>query len=184
MWGMAKEMEKMPIPEGLDVIQSGDEIVIRRRWRTLVVLPIFFFLIFWFGFLGFWYYHALTAKHPNPMMLFFPLIHVAVGVGMAYFAVASLINRTDVIISGSRIRCITGPLPWLGNMDLPAADIHGLTVRERQGNKGSIRYVVMYVDAANREHSMLLPTPRREQADFIAASIRQILGLEEAVSAE
>jgi len=171
-------MEKMPIPEGLDVLRSGDAVVIRRSWRTWAVLPIFLFLIFWFGFLGFWYYHAFTSRHPPLAMLLFPLLHVAVGVGLAYFAISSLVNQTDVIVSTSRVRCVTGPLPWWGNQDLPAADIQGVNVRERRGNKGSVSYALMYVDAANREHS-LLSTPRLEQADFIAASIRDILGLNE-----
>jgi hypothetical protein len=173
-------MEKMPIPEGLDVSQSGDAVVIRRSWRNFLVLPVFIFLIPWFGFLGFWYYHAFTMKHTPVAMLLFPLIHVGAGVGLAYFAISSLINKTDVIISSSRVRCLSGPLPWWGNRDLPAGDIHGTSVRERRGNRGSVSYAVMYVDAENREHTLLIPTPRREQADFIATSIREILGLGEA----
>ena len=168
----------MPIPEGLDVSQTGDAVVIRRSWRTWVVLPLFFFLIFWFGFLVFWYYHAFTSRNAPLIMFLFPLLHVGAGVALAYFAISSLVNQTDVIISTSRVRCVTGPLPWWGNRDLAAGDIHGVNVRERTGNRGSIRYVVMYVDPANKEHTMLPPTTRREQADFIAASIRTILGLE------
>jgi hypothetical protein len=170
-------MEKMPIPEGLDVSQAGDAVVISRSWRNLGAIPLFFFLVFWFGFLGVWYYIAFTTHAPL-MMFLFPLVHLAVGVGLAYFAVSSLVNQTDVIISTSRVKCITRPLPWRGNQDLPAGDIRGVTVRERWGNRGSVRYALMYVDTANKEHTLLASMARREQADFIAASIQEILGLQ------
>jgi hypothetical protein len=168
----------MPIPEGLDVLQSGDSVVIRRSWRTWAVLVMIPFLIFWFGFLGFWYYHAFTDPKAPLMMFLFPLLHLAAGVALAYFMVCSLVNYTDVMISGSRVRCVIGPLPWWGSRDLPSEDIRGVTVRERWGNKGSVSYTVMVVDASNRERTLLSATPRREQADFIAASIREILGLD------
>ena len=167
----------MSIPEGLDVLQQGDAVIIRRSWRTLAALPIFIFLIPWFGFLGFWYYHAFTMKHAPLVMFLFPLIHLAAGLGLAYFAAASLINSTNITISTSSVKCETGPLPWRGNRSLPAEVIRGLVVRERSGNKGSVRYAIMYIDAANKEHSLLLPLSRRKQADFIAASIRELLGL-------
>ncbi len=167
----------MSIPEGLDVSSRGDAVVIRRSWRTLVVLPIFFFLVFWFGFLGFWYYHAFTTRNTPLIMILFPLGHVAVGFALGYFAVASLVNKTDVIVSTSRVKCVTGPLRWWGDRDVAAGDIRGLRVRERRGSKGSVSYSLMYVDGANKERTLLLPTPRQEQAEFIAASIREILGL-------
>ena len=174
----------MPIPEGLDVLQSGDDVVISRSWRTWIVLAMFPFLIFWFGFLGFWYYHAFT--HPNtPITMFlFPLLHLGAGVAFGYFAVCSLVNRTDVIISGSRVRCAIGPLPWWGSRDVPSEDIHGVNVRERWGNRGSVNYrnsvtySVMYVDSENRERTLISAIPREEQAEFIAASIQEILGLD------
>jgi len=169
-------MEQLSIPEGLDVLREGDSVVIRRSWRTLMVIPLFFFLVFWFGFLGFWYYLAFTEKGPLVMFLF-PLLHLAAGVGLAYFAIASLVNKTDVIISGTEVRTVTGPLPWRGNRVVAATDIHGFQVRERRGNKGSIRYALLYVDAANKERPLIPETPRREQAEFIAASIGKILGL-------
>ena len=167
----------MSIPEGLDVLKSGDDVIIRRSWRTLAVVPLFFFLVFWFGFLGFWYYHAFTARHAPLMMFLFPLIHVAVGVGLAYFAVCSLVNRTDVIITTSSVKCVIGPLPWRGNRDVPVGDIHGVAVRERFGNKGSVSFTVVYVDGANKEHTLLTSMPRQEQAGFVAGSIKEILGL-------
>lgn len=170
-------MEKMSIPEGLDVLREGDAVVIRRNWRTLMALPLFFFLIPWFGFLGFWYYHAFTDKHAPLMMLLFPLLHVAVGVGLAYFAVASLVNKTDITISTSSIRALTGPLPWLGNCEIRAGDIQGVKVRERRGGKGAVSYAVMYVDASNKECTFSRPMPQLEQAEFVAASIRQFFGL-------
>ena len=171
-------MQKMSIPEGLDVLRSGEAVVVRRSWRTLAVIPLFFFLIFWFGFLGFWYWTAFTSRNAPLIMFLFPLLHLGAGLCLAYFAISSLVNTTDVIISTGRVQCVTGPLPWMGNRDVAASDIRALSVRERRGNRGAVSYALMYVDTANKERQ-LITSPRREQADFIAASIREIIGLGE-----
>lgn len=71
-----------------------------------------------------------------------------------------------------------GTVAMGGNRDLLAEDTRGITVRVRRGNQGSVRYALMYVDAANKEHALLASTPCQERAGFIAASIREILGLE------
>ena len=176
-------MATLSIPEGLDVVQQGDSVVIRRSWRTWAVIPICFFLVFWFGFLGFWYYHAFTDRNAPLIMVLFPLLHVAVGFGLLYFVICSFVNSTDVTISTASVKIATGPLPWMGNCEVGAADIRGLVIRERMGNKGGVTYTLMYVDGANRERRLMRASGRREQLEFVANSIRQILGIGNAAPA-
>jgi len=172
-------MAKMSIPEGLDVLQLQEGIVIRRVWRSWIALPLCFFLVFWFGILGFMYYGMFTSRHTPPFIFFIPLFHVAAGLGLAYYVISTLLNQTDIIISPSNVKCTTGPIPWPGNLEVPATGVHGAVVRERNSGRraNSMTFTVMYVDASNRERKLLSGLPHREQADFIAASIEQILGL-------
>jgi len=178
-------IEKMAIPEGLDVLQSGDGgVVIRRVWRNWwTVIPMAGFLVFWFGFIGCWYYMAFTQKHSPPLMLIlFPLLHVAAGLGLAYTLICNVVNRTDLSVSPLSVKCFTGPMPWIGNREVSSAEIRGVAVRERRGNKGRVRYALMYVDPANKERTLISGITRKEQAEFMEASIRELLGLRDGAS--
>ena len=75
------------------------------------------------------------------MMLWFPLIHVAVGVGLSYHTLALFLNRETLIIANGALTCTVGPVPWLGSgCDLPTRDIQQLYVVEKRGNKGALSY--------------------------------------------
>lgn len=71
------------IPEGFDLIKTSDGVIIRRNWLTWAIAPMAFFAVFWDGFIIFWYATALKTHGPLIMILF-PLLHVAVGVGLTY----------------------------------------------------------------------------------------------------
>lgn len=165
------------IPEGLNLIPAADGFVIRRVWLTWKVLPLALFAAFWDSFLFFWYSNALSAPHPPLMMVLFPLVHVAVGVGLTYFVLASLLNRTDVTVLPGKVRVHTGPAPWAGNKEVGAQEITALIVRERTGNKGSRTFNVMYVDPARKERKLVSSLAESDQAEFIAQVARQVLRL-------
>jgi hypothetical protein len=165
------------IPEGFDVIDAPGSLTIRRTWLTWKIAPLILFVIFWDGFLIFWYTMALGKAHAPLMMILFPLIHVAVGVSLTYFVIASFFNKTDIIIAPTNVRVATGPLPWIGNCEIRREDVSSILVRERSGNRGRISYEVMYADRARKERKLVGYITQSEQARFIAARVRQIFGL-------
>lgn len=165
------------IPEELDVLAVAGNAVIRRRWLTAKIIPLIFIAILWNGFLVFFYWGLLgKAKAPTVVALL-PLLHVGVGVLLAYFVIASLFNQTDVTISGSSVRVAHRPVPWPGNKAVPTSEITGVLVRIRPGNRGAPSYAVMYADRARHERTLLAGLPQSEQADFIAQTIRERLKL-------
>ena len=107
----------------------------------------------------------------------FPLGHVAVGIGITYFVIASLVNKTDVLVSPSGVRVAIGPFPWIGNRDIKLEQMTGVVVRQRAANRGATTYSVMYVDSARREKSLLKSVAQADQAEFIAETIRTALKL-------
>jgi hypothetical protein len=167
------------IPEGLDLISEPNGIIIRKTWKTWGIIPLALFAIVWDGFLFFWYGVALTRSHPPLIMILFPLGHVAIGVGITYFVVASLFNKTDIIISNSSVRVITAPLPWVGNKEVQVSEITDLVVRTRTGNKGGRTFAVMYVDRARKERKLATWISEEDQAEFVAQTIRNRIGLKE-----
>jgi len=165
------------IPQGLDLIPSASGQVVRKVWMSWILIPLVFFMIAWDGFLIFWYAMATRPGAPLIMKLF-PLLHVAVGIGLTYYVIASFFNKTDITISLSGVEVKTSPLPWPGNKFIRCDQITDILVRERVGSKGSRSYRVMYVDPSRKERYVTGYFQAREQAEFVATLVRQTLNLE------
>jgi hypothetical protein len=165
------------IPEGLDLINDDNGTTIRKVWLTWLVAPLAIFAVFWDSFLFFWYSKALAQPNTEFMALFFPIGHVAVGIGITYYVVASLFNKTDVVISLSGIKVSTGPFPWFGDRNIQREEITDIIVRERSGNRNRRTYTVMYVDFSKKERKLIASIPESDQAEFIAQTIRDTTGI-------
>jgi hypothetical protein len=165
------------IPEGLDLVVAQDGITVRKVWLTWKILPLAGFAVIWDTFMFFWYSQVLSKPNPPLIMVFFPIGHVAVGIGLTYYVVAALVNKTDVVISSSGIRVVTGPAPWFGNKEVRVEDITDIMVRERWGNRGRKTYNVMYADRSQKERKLVSWLPESDQAGYIAETIRDTLGL-------
>ncbi len=165
------------IPEGLDLVTASDGIIIRQVWLTWKIAPLALFAIVWDTFLFFWYSQVLSRPNPPFMAVFFPIGHIAVGIGLSYYVLAALVNKTDIVISGSGVRVTTGPAPWIGNKEVRIEEITDVVVRERSGNRGSTNYTVMYADHSRREKKLVASLSESDQAEFVAQTIRDSLGL-------
>jgi predicted Zn finger-like uncharacterized protein len=110
-------------------IGPGGELFIRRSWFQPMLFFLAFFCVFWDGFLIFWYSMAFAHAPAGNMMLLpllFPLMHVAVGVGLTYFVIAGFCNSTRILIDGECVHVRHQPLPWRGNQDVPRGEIRGI----------------------------------------------------------
>ncbi len=168
----------LPIPEGLDIIQTPQSAIIRRTWFSHVVWFLIFFCIFWDGFLVFWYSMAFTAGPKGGLimlpLLLFPLLHVAVGISLTYFVICTFVNKTDIVLEAGMVTIKSHPLPWPGNKSIPADTVTDFLVRERfaQSRNGArVNYCIYYVDTTNRERRLITGLKTREQADYIASSL-------------
>jgi len=162
-----KNINEIPVPEKLDLISNMEEFIIRRSWFSLKVIPTAIFAIVWDSFLFFWYSTAFNHENSPWIMIVFPLGHVAVGIGITYFALCSFVNRTDIEITREMVKIKTYPLPWIGNKELRLYDIKNFSVRERGGRESSSSFDVMYIDANNREKRFIAGLERFEEADYI-----------------
>jgi hypothetical protein len=163
------------IPEGLDVIPAADGVIIRKLWLTWKTALLGLFAIFWDSFLFFWYSQALSKPNPSLMILVFPLLHVGVGVGITYYVLASLVNKTDIVVSSAGVSVVIGPAPWVGNKTVKAGEITGVMVRERSSNRNSRSYNVMYADGSRKERRLVTSLSESDQAEFIAQTIRRTM---------
>jgi hypothetical protein len=155
----------------------ADGVTVRSVWLTWKIAPLALFAVIWDSFLFFWYSQALSKPNAPLMMILFPIGHVAVGLGITYYLLASLVNKTDVIVSSSGVTVVTGPAPWIGNKVVKADDITQVLVRERAGNRNSRTYAVMYADRNRKEKNLVRSLAESDQAEFIALVIRRTLNL-------
>lgn len=174
--------DRMPayptIPEGLDLIPAADGAIIRRVWLSWRTAPLALFAIVWDCFLIFWYSQAFSQSQFGLMPILFPIGHVAVGIGITYYVLASLVNKTDVAVSPTGVTVSTYPLPWIDNRTLAADEITDVLVRTRSWNRNSTTHVVMYADRARRERKLVGGLSLPEQAAFIAEVVRRTLRIE------
>jgi len=113
---------RVPQPPAIKFEQFGNGMRLARRWFVWSVVFLTFFCIAWDSFLIFWYSVALRPGGPL-IMVVFPVVHVAVGVGLTYFTLAIYLNRTTLEVDESRLTVRIGPLPWPGNRNIEVGDL-------------------------------------------------------------
>jgi hypothetical protein len=173
-------MEPRTIPDGLAVFQDRDgAIVIRRRWAKANGASALFAAA-----VSTW--PLIIMTHPGrsrgeglwPLVLEY-LPHASAFIGGGYFALCSLFNRTDVIITADRFRSVSTPLPWWGDRHLSIQEIQGLAVRKRKKRSDDgADYCLMYTDRYGKERELLSTGKGREQVDFIGQAVADIMGIE------
>ncbi len=132
----------------------------------------------------FWY-TSVSSGGAAAHLYVFPLVHVAVGVGIGYSAVAGLLNRTTITIERDTLTVKHGPLPWLGNREIAKQDLQQLFCREkinhRRGNashSSTISYEV-HAQLGDSEVKLVSNLTDARQALFIEQLIETTLGVED-----
>jgi len=170
---------EMPLPPGIQVHSNARELRLVLRWFSPTYIFMAFFSVFWIGFLVMWY--SITSDAPLVFQLF-PLIHVAVGIGLAYSTIAGFLNSTTITAERGHLSVRHGPIPWKGNRELPADALEQLYCQEHvthSRNGGTtIHYSVQAVGKESRRKITLVSgLTDRDQALFIESQVEQKLGI-------
>ena len=123
---VAAERAPIELPEGCVVEDLGGEFRITYRWFSWIVLFLVPFCIGWCSILALWYGGIIGMDGPPfPLKLVFlvlPLVHVAIGVGLAYLCLVLLLNRTTIRVRDGELSITHRPLPWPGGGTFPTAE--------------------------------------------------------------
>lgn len=169
------------LPEGMDMVNHGDSLEITRRWFSPTIIFLTVFAVFWCGFLAFWY--AMAMQGGDLFMLLFPILHLAVGIGLVYYVLAGYLNKTSIRVGWSSITIEHTPLPWLGEQKVDARDIKQIYVKEsitrsRRGGT-STTYRVHALTHSGKNLKLLSGLPDSEQALFVEQEIEKFLRIED-----
>lgn len=173
----AMKMSEPAIPDKIDLLVSPSEITIRRKWLGWEVVPLAIFCVAWDSFLFFWYSMALGGGKAPWIAIVFPVGHVAVGVGLTYYVIASIFNTTDLLISASKVTVWSYPIPWGARKEVNTDDIVDVRIKFTSSNNGRSSYGVRYRNRANREKSLIRGGLNDDQAEFIEYHMRKTLNL-------
>lgn len=176
----------VPIPERFRVTNTPVELAVRWRWFSPAQhVFMLFFAIAWDSFLLFWYFGA-PGRDGGLIFKIFPLVHVAVGIGITYSVLTGFLNSTTIRYARERLIIKHGPLPWTGNRDLYANDLTQLFVREsrtttrRRGRFDSqvaYSYTLFAIDAGAREITLLKGLENVNEARYLERAFEGRLGI-------
>jgi len=129
---MSNKPARIPIPEKFNVRDGLQSMEISYRWKSPVFYFLAFFAIFWNGFLVFWYTAVFSMPmddNANLIFALFPILHVAVGLGLAYYTICGFLNTTYVKVNHREIDISFAPLPFLGTKNLSTAEVEQYSTR-------------------------------------------------------
>lgn len=177
---MQKESIEIGLPDKMVFEDHGHFIGITRRWFGLKIIFLTFFVIVWNGFLFSWYSTAIKSQ--DMMTILFPLIHVAVGIGLTYYVIAGYLNKTYIRVDNSSIVIKHAPIPFFGNKTLSSSGIKQLYSKEkiRHSREGrSVSYEVHVITYDRKNVKLLSGLESSEQALFIEQEIEKFLKIED-----
>jgi hypothetical protein len=167
------------MPKGIEVFDLGADLTIVRRWFGWKFMFLAVFCLIWNGFLVTWYGLALAAEETPWVMLVFPVLHVAAGVGLTYYTLCGFLNRTELRLGQGRFRLRHGPLPWPGRRDLEASRFEQLYCTEevRRTKNGTQVTYTLRGNTRDGESLKLLSLDDKDQALFIEQRVESALGI-------
>jgi hypothetical protein len=172
---------KVPMPASITLERGELGSTARWRWFTPLFVFLAFFCVVWNGFLVFWYAGVASSDDAPLIALLFPLTHVAVGVGLGYFTLAGFVNSTRLSANKRELVVRHGPLPWLGNRRVPAADVDQLYCKRKihRGKNGSTStsYELWMATKAQRSFKLVGLAHSDEQVLFLEQWVEEALGL-------
>jgi hypothetical protein len=168
-----------PIPDRIATQLTPEGLVLTYTWFSWRYIALAVFALCWDGFLAFWYSMAFSQNGPW-IMFVFPLIHVGVGVGITYSALAGFYNRTIITVGMGRLSIRHTPLPWPGNRTVQVSELVQLYSEERitrSRNGTQVTYQLSAISNENKKIKLLSRLNSPDEVRFFERQIEEHLGI-------
>ena len=176
--GPASPRGPVPLPRGMAARETGRALFIAVRWfrplRLFVVggaVAVDLVLLMFFG-------EFAAVKAHWTTYLFAPMTYLVLGIGLNYWALAILLNRTHVRVEDGRIRVSHVPLPCSRFKRIEAADVDQLFTRAEYDKQGRIECChVCVLRRDGRWLTLVKNLATIDQALFLEWAIERHLGV-------
>lgn len=170
-----------PIPEHITMQQGPGGLTFTFDWFSPVFIGLAIFCFFWDGFLVFWYGIAFTQGAPW-IMFVFPILHIAAGAGLTYYALAGFYNKTVITVGMGKLSIEHKPLPWPGNRILQASEMIQLYSEKRvttSDNGTRTSYRLNAISRGNKKIKLLSGLNSPDVVRFFEHKIEEQLGIKD-----
>jgi hypothetical protein len=121
---------KAPMPENIQRQVDHLGLTLVRRWWGVNYIVLAAFAVLWNGFMAVWFTIAVTEM--EWIMIVGGSIHLAVGLGLIYAAIAGFFNKTYINVNRQHLTIGHAPIPWTGNKMIESGRIRQLYCVEKQ----------------------------------------------------
>lgn len=186
---MSEQHVELRIPKKMEFEHHGSHIEIIRSWWHWSVLFLTVWAVFWDAFLIVWYTIFFKEIYQQGISFFFllfllfPLIHVAIGVGVTHQVLTIWLNKTHIYVDPTKITVRHRPIPSRGNKEIQTSDIKHLCVEKHlySHHRGEyISYEVQVILHSGKNIKLLSGLTMDEQAFFIKQEIERYLRIKDA----
>jgi hypothetical protein len=177
-----KEQMEVGLPEKLELQKFSDYIHISRKWFGYKIIFMTIFALFWNIFLLNFY--ANMEKDADVFAKIFPLIHVVVGIGISYYALAGWFNKSNIFVSKERIEINHKPIPWFGHKKIKSSELKQLYSKENVSNNRNnttVTYEVHAILHNGTNTKLISDLDTSEQALYIEQEIEKYLGIKDSL---
>jgi hypothetical protein len=182
----------MQTPKKVTVREDPEGPVYTYRWGDwgFVIL-----ILFGLAFALFPIWILLQNPLPSFIVLFL-LVFTAIGLGLTYWSLGHVINRSEIRIQQGRLAARQKPLPWRYNSDLSVGDIQNINQETyyntssddqsgggvRIGIQTTVRNERLAAWKQDGKKVILIPKLELAAAQFLAQEIEARLGLRQALT--
>lgn len=169
----------VPMPPGIGAEELPGSLRLVRSWFSRRNFFLAIFCLLWDGFLVYWYPMIFLSPDAPWFVKAFPLMHVALGVGLTYAMLAGFFNKTVIDVGQGMLHVRHGPFPWPGNRNLSAADVTQLYCEEKtsRGENSFTKYWLNALLRDGKKLSLLAGLEDKDKALYLEQRIESRLGI-------
>lgn len=165
------------LPKGLTVEEKNGELIIKRVWRNWIVVVFFtMFSVMWNS--GMFFIVSAIIKIQQYEYLFFLMLHIPIGIGVAYHTICLIFNTTTIFCDRTKFSIKHHPLPYRGGRLISTHEIKQLYCKEIKGRK-TTSYEVRLIDNRNNDVTLVSGLEVSEQALYVEQKVEQFLGIKQ-----
>lgn len=171
------QVAALSVPRGWAVEELSGRFAVRWRWFSVALVFLLPFAVVWNGMLVGLALSTLGDDTPPEYLLIgLALPHTWVGVGLAYFVLASFVNTTTVSLAEGKLSVHHGPLWWPGRTSLARGDVQQLFVVEQRA-KNSVTYQVCALLRDGTRRVLVRSLRDEAAARYLEVRLEGLLGL-------
>jgi len=180
--GMSDEFMDIGIPSQITISKGFQQLKITRKWFDVKYIYIIPFVLIWNAFLFYWYKMALSYPNIDWLALLFPILHVSMGIGLTYYVLTGLFNKTVIDVNFNSFNVRHSPFPYSGNKTLASKTLIQLYCKREDfwsRFHGSSSFTVHAITSRRENIKLLSGLENAEQALFIEQEIEKFLHIED-----